>query len=157
MENQAPVKPSTGRTILRWIKNIILTVVALICAGIAYAGVQSWIYERARSQVRVEIDSLGRGCEPQFPLGVWVINGSSKVVELTHFEFTARRPGFSRDLVSYGNRHRSWDKIIRPGESYGACYAYPALDAPEAVNDHSFAFRKSLDWDARGTYVGFAK
>jgi hypothetical protein len=126
MENQAPVSPTTGRTILRWIKNIILTVVALICAAIAYAVVQNMLYQQALANVTVQLDHTGKSCDPQFPLAVWVRNSSSKVVELTYIEIAARRPGYSSDLVAYGSKMKTWDKIIRPGAVEGVLQAFDA-------------------------------
>jgi hypothetical protein len=157
MENEAPVKPSTGRTILRWIGKTIIIIVALISAGIAYAIVQNWMYQQAVAKVTVDFDQSGKGCDPQFPLALWIRNGSSRVVTLTYIEFEARRPGYSTDLVAYGSRSRTWDKIIRPGMIEGVCYPYPEVTAPEARNDHSRTFRDSLEWTAKISHVTFSK
>lgn len=61
------------------------------------------------------------------------------------------------DLVDWGSGSRVWDKIIAPGATEGACYAYPKLKGEYyAAGKYADLIQEALVWRVTITGVTFA-
>lgn len=146
----------------RFFRNAVLVVFGLgVIAAIVFV-LNAYLHQQEVNRVSVTLGDRGSCDNPEYPLFVSVSNGSSRVVDEVFFEFSARVPGYSSELVDFG--YEKWDKIIKPGETMGACWAYrklrPEMDAdfeksmgrpPKPVQD-----KAGLQWAVRRVTVFFA-
>ena len=108
----------------------VLLVGALLIAWYFYIKDQK--HELAESQVSLQIRWAGAedGCSEQQPLSVTMTNGSEKTVEKVEWAIEVKRPGHSNSLVkdtyNFSGGYES-DRILEPGDRFGACYRVPAL------------------------------
>src|SRR5262245_34400240 len=138
---------SVGLRIWRFVRN---TILLLVAAGVITGLVMFGIYQAEQRQIeRVSFNVVAGLCKdsPLHPLGIGIVNKSSKTVHEVSFYIVARRPGYSSDLVSGG--YHSWDRIIPPGEGEAACWAYPDLRGSAAVD------KSALEWSVRRVHVRF--
>ena len=90
-------------------------------------------------------------CSKEYPMFVVIKNDSIREIHETSFNITVRRKGYSRDLTKWSIDVYSTDKIIHPGESYGACWTYPELKE-ENVDKYD---PKELIYEVRDKFVRF--
>ena len=94
-DSGVPARYPVLRTIVRFIGWAFLALIVLIAVIGAVAGVQQLAHDRARSRVTAFLQHKGEGCAKDYPLAVWVRNGSEKQVDLTYMQISGRQQGYS--------------------------------------------------------------
>jgi len=128
-------------------------------AGIALAVIGSFYaynyftYERHAAQVKAIVNARDKGVfacakEPDYPIFVAIINNSSKTIEEVSFSLEARRKSFTTNLATYASF--TDDKIRKPGEGWGTCWAAPLRDE---VKDNP----RDLEWKVGTVHITFEK
>ena len=114
------------KTILK-VAGIILAVLVLAVIGlVVYILVNNYRYEEAKKKVNISVFYNPERCSKEYPMGVLIENGGDRTIHDTSFDISIKREGHSSKLTSYVPSYTT-DKIIKPGEKYGACWTYPEL------------------------------
>lgn len=128
---------------------------ALVLVLAAAAGGLLWFEHRKGEENRRRIASIslsasfdvGR-CSTEFPILVGVRNGYTETLQSLTFSLVGYREGFSSPV--YSARSVRSDRIIRPGETYDACWQVPQLDYGARP-----APPETLRWRATPIYTAF--
>ncbi len=127
--------------------------VLLVAVLAVLVGTGLWIYftgtgadeAREREQVTATAVVGDARCDPAHPVLVTFHNGAARTLDHVSFMLEGRRPQHSQTVYS---NFRSSDRILAPGESYGACWA------PDSYGVGS-ADITELDWSARILAIAF--
>lgn len=125
--------------IFKWLLITIAVLISLAAAGIGFYFAQQWYtHDRHAAAVQLYISFDQNFCASQeYPIGVLVMNKSSRTITRTTFTLEAFVPGRSTNIAQ--SEFYSDDHIIKPGANHTYCWRVPPLR--EKVMD----FRK-LDW-----------
>ena len=142
--------------------------IALTIAVLGTAGLASTTYladrtdRQRRAQVLEESRSIDvvasyftpgndNGCNERFPLALSVTNDSSKALMRMTIAVSARIPGTSTNVLTYGQREIGWDHIVPSGYSMTMCYMppssapEPAVFAADPIH-HTVVLQESEQW-----------
>ncbi len=115
---------------------IVLSGVLVVGGGMlgVYAYVDDRDYARQRAAITMAVAFNPKACSIEFPLLVAVHNSYKKPVGKVSWNFEARKPGYSNNLVNYGrgsdyDTPYSSDKILHKGQTDRLCYAVPVLNS----------------------------
>jgi len=90
--------------------------------------------ERDNKSVSIIISYDLDSCTKDFPLNTEILNNNKKILNSVSWEISAKREGYSSDALEDIMNSRTSDKILKPGESYGACYQAPQIRIGSAPN-----------------------
>lgn len=133
----------------KWVLIAVAILVAFTVIITASLGGHSWLtYGRhaARVTATVKIDPTKK-CTAANPLMIEIFNGSTKTVEHTIIDLSAKRPGRSTDI---GDITDSNDFVILPGRTLAACTVPNVLGAEPGEDLRRF------EWGIRSLSVRFA-
>ena len=133
-------------------RGTLLTLVwALGAAGVLtlYLWMQASNEADQKRKVALTISYDIQACGKDKPIYVQIANNSRRIVDKVEWRFTAYKPGYSTNLVSYSAPDSSSDKILRPGQRTGWCFPAPLLNGP--------ANPSALKFGARSKWITFRK
>lgn len=84
-------------------------------------------------------------CSADYPLKIVFRNRSSEPAAEIGFAVEARRPGYSKDLVSYSQSTYENDYILRPGRAAAQCWALPSFGETE-INPAGLEYGIKIEW-----------
>ena len=84
-------------------------------------------------------------CSADYPLKIVFRNRSSETVSEIGFAVEAKRPGFSKDLVSYSQSTYESDYILRPGRAAAQCWSLPSFGETE-INPAELEYGIKIEW-----------
>jgi hypothetical protein len=125
---------------------LILVVVVGIGGLLAYFALQG--QQRAREVALVTTKASfdpARCSDPAYPISIEFKNGSKRSVRRISFTLEAFKPGYSDDVYW---ELASWDRIMAPGGTYGACWPLASYKAPSISP-------RDLNWVAAISSVSF--
>jgi hypothetical protein len=140
-----------ARLIFKWLLIALLVVVGLVAVIAACMAAYTWYYETrhvANIEVNVNVAKDGVCKTDDFPIFVGVINRSERTIEKVTFRLSAKMKDRSTDLTEYHSN--SDDRIIKPTQGFGNCWAAPKLR--EQVPDV-----RSLNWSIESKSFYFAE
>ena len=109
-----------------WPKAIFFVLAVVLLLG---GGIYAWLdYQQGElARVRLEASYDPALCPSDRPVRVVITNTSDKTLERVLFTLHAEVPGYSSTVTPYTYKQNRSDKILRPGESYAACYPEPVM------------------------------
>lgn len=127
----------------------------LVCA-LAAAGTAGVLYMEHRSslelaQVEIEVAYAPQFCPGERPLRILFTNKGQTELDKLLFSVHARVPGYSSIVTPYTYRQYESEKILRPGESFSACYPIPLLSHTPAAD----VALDTLEWSAEADRAWF--
>ncbi|MGE3986726.1 hypothetical protein [Pseudorhodoplanes sp.] len=135
--------------ISKWLFYVVAAIVAIFFAIIGLTYCYQW-YSHDRHEAKVAFSifaSKSSICkDDKHPIFVGIVNNSGRTIESVSFTLKANRPDRSSNLVRYHSY--SDDKIIKPTEGFGNCWAVPELT--ETVADP-----RELEWGTLYKSVNF--
>src|SRR3954451_18854106 len=81
--------------------------------------------QSAENQVALAFKYDAQACSPEKPIAASITNNSGRMVASVFFDLSIRRRGFSNESGRLSSIRS--DKILKPGESFSACYPLPSL------------------------------
>jgi hypothetical protein len=125
------------KKILKWVAVGFAAILSIGLLIFSYYSFDDWYsFERHKQKVIVSASFDEKICSKEFPLLIKVINKSSKTILSINVSIDVTRNGFSSVINGYSNY--DYDKIIKPEEGWGECWAVETKDS------NGFA-RKYLD------------
>lgn len=120
MENQ---QKNTIKKFFKVIGIIVLVVVSLVVALLAYFWLDSYLAEKEQEKVKMTISYDTEKCtDRKQPLYITIANDSKKVIKNTSFDIEITRKGYSNDLADYSDYKT--DMIIEPSYVSSGCWSY---------------------------------
>ncbi|MBM3528142.1 MAG: hypothetical protein FJX62_08620 [Alphaproteobacteria bacterium] len=126
--------------IFKWLLYAALAITGLVAAAVAIGySYQHFTHDRHEAKLQFTVnpkrDSVCK--DDKHPIFVGVVNNSVRTVDRVEFTLKANRSGRSSNMARYHSY--SDDKIIKPTEGFGNCWAVPDLN--ETIADP-----RSLEW-----------
>lgn len=121
--------------------------VAVIVAIVGYNQYQTYLTEKEQNLVSISVVYSEENCIPPMPLSVRISNKSKREIVEVGWDFVARRPGYSSNLLDYLDQDAKSDKIIKPGEVWDFCYRVP--------KSQRFMEPEKVEWSISGKRVTF--
>lgn len=133
----------------------VILLLVLGAAGLFFA-IQNAEQRRADEQ-RKKVEAIGltatfdsTRCSAEFPILIGIRNGYTQTIQSLNFELAGYREGFSSPV--YLGRSLRSDRIIRPGETYEACWSVPSLDYGATAGPP-----QAMNWRASYSYAAFGE
>jgi hypothetical protein len=98
--------------------------------------------KRLNEHVVVTVSYNESTCSKEYPLAIFIQNGSNKTISKVWWDINVYRSGYSTDISGYSNDYSS-DKILKPGESWSACYIVPTTLDKENNDLSKFEYKIS--------------
>ena len=116
------------KRLLKWASIAALIVLILAAILYGYFSFDEW-YSRDRHKQKVIVDAGfdEKVCSKDFPLLIKVLNKSSKTISSINIGIDVTKNGFSSRINGYGSF--DYDKIIKPEEGWGQCWAVETQDS----------------------------
>lgn len=116
------------KKIFRWIAMAVLALIGLFIIIFSWSKFSDWYkIDRHKNNIKVVALFDKKICDDKnFPLLIGVVNNSSKTIEKISINIKVTKTGFSSKLNGWGNF--DYDKIIKPGESWGLCWSVNSAD-----------------------------
>jgi hypothetical protein len=127
----------------------VIGVLVLVAVGLwLYFSNQSAQSAREKSLVTASAYARSAPCEnADYPVFVYFENKSRRTVEYVSFTLKGRRPQHSSSVF---DDYRYSDRILAPGETYGACWAPSRFTSEQKLQDVT-----TLQWSAEILSVRF--
>ena len=107
----------------------------LLVAIVGFFFLKEEMKERDHKSVSIIISYDLDNCSKDFPLNTRILNNNKKILNRVFWDISAKREGYSSDVLEYSAySSRTSDKILKPGESYGVCYAAPEINSGSPPN-----------------------
>lgn len=116
------------KKLLKWVAIAILTLIAIGLLIFAWSKFDDW-YTVDRHKKNIQVVALfgEKVCtDKKFPMLLGVVNNSTKTIEKIYVYVKVNRIGYSSKLNRWGSL--DYDKIIKPGESWGQCWSVVSAD-----------------------------
>jgi len=116
------------KVLMRTVK-IVGILAAVMAVSLGALGSYYYIHEELpKKKVEVTVRYASDDtCSKEYPMFVIIKNESNRVINVTSFDISVRREGYSSNLTASTNAHYWTDKIMRPKTGFTACYSYPEL------------------------------
>ena len=112
------------------------TGVFLLVVILFSAGLFGWLFykdhkrieehRREKFSILISAEFNTKSCTVDFPISISITNTYSRTLQKVSFELAGYREGYSSPI--YRSLTYKSDRIIRPGETYVACWAVPNLE-----------------------------
>ncbi|MBY3344895.1 hypothetical protein [Rhizobium laguerreae] len=134
----------------------IVVVIAIGALGVALMVATDSARQAARkkeiSKVLLRADVNSAACKPEYPMHVSFSNGNDFAIDEVSFRIYAHQFGHSNSLYS---DYLTSDRVLKPGDEYGACWALNTYSAPNGLI--SGMKPADLEWAAEVSYVTRSK
>ena len=101
----------------------VLIVIGALVGGFIY--VMDELTKRNVAKVVATITYDLERCSSEFPLSIWIMNGSDSTVEKVSWNVEGHEEGFSDTLYESSYSRYSSDRIIASGDGWGICWELP--------------------------------
>lgn len=145
------------KTAVRYFRNGILALLALLALVIGYAWAEATLRQWKEDKVVLKVNPDEPRCKgTEFPLLITILNGSSETLLEVSMRLAAREPGYSTDLVDYSSASYQSDRIIPSNEGWSVCYKFPKLRGEDHWQKPTDVVDKAkLEWSITRNWVTF--